>query len=191
MEIYELIKKCRSIRRFDESGEISRKTLLELVELAVLSPSSANKQSLRFYLVNDRNRCNIITGLLGWAGALKEWKGPKEGERPSAFIIIVYDAHITKNPQYDSGIAAHSILLGAAEKGLGGCMFGSIQRENLQKLLNIDQKYSISLVVALGLPAEKVVIDRIAAGMDTSYFRDESDTHHVPKIVLKDLLLNS
>ncbi|NQT60929.1 MAG: nitroreductase family protein [Bacteroidetes bacterium] len=190
MDFYDLMKKCRTIRRFDESGEVSGNTLLELVELAGLSPSSANMQPLRFCLVNDRERCNTITGLLGWAGALKEWDGPEEGERPSAFIIIVYDSHITKNPQPDPGIAAHAILLGAAERGLGGCMFGSIQREKLRKFLEIDQQYGISLVVALGIPSEKVVIDQIAAGMDTRYYRDEDDTHHVPKIVLSDLLLN-
>ncbi len=191
MDLHDLMKKCRTIRRFDESEEISRKTLLELVELAVLSPSTANMQPLRFFLVNDKERCNTITGQLGWAGALKDWEGPVEGERPSAYVIIVYDSHITKNPQPDSGIAAHAILLGAAERGLGGCMFGSIQRENLRKLLNMDQQYNISLAIALGFPSEKVVIDQISAGMDTRYYRDENDIHHVPKIVLKDLLLNS
>ncbi len=189
MEMYELMKKCRTIRRFDESKEVSGGTLRELVELAGLSPSSANRQPLRFYLVHDRKRCNTITGLLGWAGALKEWAGPEKGERPSAYIIIVYDSLISQNPQPDPGIAAHAILLGATERGLGGCMFGSIQREKLREFLEIDQRYGISLAVALGVSSEKVVIDHITAGQDTSYYRDEKNTHHVPKLVLSDLLL--
>jgi nitroreductase len=190
MKIYDLMKKCRSIRRFDESSEVSRSTLLELVELARLSPSSSNMQSLRFCLVNDRERCNTITGLLGWAGALKEWKGPVAGERPSAYIIIAFDSHIHKSPQPDPGIAAHAILLGAAERDLGGCMFGSIQKEELRTLLDIDQQYGISLVVALGIPSEEVVIDPIAAGVDTRYYRDKNDIHHVPKITINDMLLH-
>jgi len=189
MGIYELMKKCRTVRRFDESGEVNSETLLELVELAGLAPSASNMQPLRYCLINDKERCITITGLLGWAGALKEWDGPGEGERPSAFIVIAYDSHIKNNPQPDPGIAAHAILLGAAERGLGGCMFGSIQREKLRSLLDIDPQFGISLVVALGVPSETIIIDQIASGMDTRYFRDANDIHHVPKIITKDLLL--
>ena len=190
-QFYELVKKCRTIRRFDEAGKVDRDTLLDLIELARLSPSGANMQPLRYVIVNDGERCNAITGLLGWAGALKDWDRPEEGQRPTAYIIIGSDSRITKTPQTDSGIAAHAILLGAAERGLGGCMFGSIQKEKLRKLLDIDRQYEIVLAVALGLPAETVVIDQISIGMDERYYRDDNDTHHVPKIALNDLLLKS
>ncbi|MCK5157041.1 MAG: nitroreductase family protein [Spirochaetales bacterium] len=189
-KFYELVNKCRSIRRFDESVEISRETLLELIDLARLSPTAGNNQPLRFSIVKGQETCNSITGLLGWAGALKDWDRPAAGERPSAYIIILFDTLKASNPKTDSGIAAHTILLGAVEKGLGGCMFGSIKREQLQELLKIDRQFSISLVVALGKPAEQVVIEQVSLGEDLHYYRDNESVHHVPKIKLNDLVLN-
>ncbi len=191
MDLYDLIKKCRTIRRFDESAKISRETLLELIDLARLSPTAGNNQPLRFSIVKDQETCNSITGLLGWAGALKDWDRPAEGERPSAYIIILFDTLKVSNPKIDPGIAAQTILLGAVEKGLGGCMFGSIKREQLLELLKIDRQFGISLVVALGKPAEKVVIEQVSLGDDLCYYRDNESVHHVPKIKLNDLVLKS
>jgi len=90
----------------------------------------------------------------------------------------------------DHGIAAQSILLGATEKGLGGCMIGSIDKDGLRKALNITERYEILLVIALGKPKEKVVIDEVGEDGDIKYWRDENDVHHVPKRTLEELILN-
>ena len=81
-------------------------------------------------------------------------------------------------------------MLAAAEKGLGGCMLGSIDREKLFNELDIDRsRYTIDLVLALGKPAQETVIDDISIGDSTAYYRDESGRHHVPKIKTEDLLI--
>ncbi len=186
----DLVLKNRSYRRFDERFEISKNDLMNLVELARLTPSSVNWQPLRFALVYDKEINAKIFENLAWAGLLKEWKGPAEGERPTAYIIILCDNTVAKNMKTDVGIVAQTMMLGAAEKGLGGCMIGSVNRDNVYKILNIDKdRYSIDLVLALGKPAETVKIVDLPDDGCTNYYRDENDVHCVPKRKAEDLVI--
>ncbi|MBI1910844.1 MAG: nitroreductase family protein [Deltaproteobacteria bacterium] len=184
----ELIRKNRSYRRFREDESVSMEALKGLVDLARLSPSSANLQPLRYILSNEAEKNALIFPHLKWAGYLKEWQGPVEGERPSAYIIVLTDTEISKTVNCDHGIAAQSILLGAVEQGLGGCILSSADREGLRKNLKIPAKFEILLVIALGRPKETVVIEEMAGG-DVKYWRDEEQAHHVPKRKLSELIL--
>ncbi len=186
--LIDLIQKNRSYRRFYQNEKVSLETLIELVELARCSASAANKQHLRYILINSEKENEEVFSTLGWAGYLTNWQGPEEGEKPSAYIMLLSE-HSGKYVMYDAGIACQSILLGATEKGLGGCMFGSVQRESLKELLDIPDKYEILLVIALGKPKEKVVLEDAIDG-NIRYYRDENLVHHVPKRKLEDLLLN-
>jgi nitroreductase len=185
-----LTLKNRSYRRFKEDYSVGEKKLLKLINLARQSASGANLQPLKFVISSTPERNQLIFPTLSWAGYLKEWKGPAEGERPSAYIILLGDKELTKSFQYDAGIASQSITLGAAEMGLGACLIGSIQRENLRNALDIPERFQILLVIALGKPAEKVIVDALKEGMDIQYWRDEKDRHHVPKRELDELILD-
>jgi len=188
--IRDLILKNRSYRRFHEGFTITRETLKELVDLARLSPSAANLQPLKYILSCDPKRNALIFPHLSWAGYLKDWPGPSEGERPSAYIIILRDTEIKKSFECDYGIAAQSILLGAAEKGLGGCIIGSINRQGLRTALKIPSRYEISLVLALGKPKETVVLETVGPSGDVKYWRDKEGKHHVPKRKLEDIIID-
>jgi len=188
MKFKDLVSNNRSYRRFYEQVRISRQVLLELVELAIVSPSAANLQPLKYILSYDTQKNALIFPHLAWAGYLKNWHGPSEGERPSAYIIILGDKNISKSFCCDHGIAAHSILLGAAEKGLGGCIIGSIDREKLHKALDVSDCYEILLVLAIGKPKEKVVIETVDSG-DIKYWRDADGVHHVPKRPLDKVII--
>jgi nitroreductase len=185
----ELVLKARSYRRFKEQEPISMNDLRNLVELARLSPSSANLQPLRFLISNRLNTNKKIFPCLAWAGYLKDWNGPKEGERPAGYIIILGDTRLKKSFGCDHGIAAQSMVLGAAEKEIGACMIGSIDRELLRKVLSIEDYLDILLVIALGKPSEKVQIETCRNPEDIKYWRDDSDVHHVPKRELADLII--
>ncbi|MBI9072884.1 MAG: nitroreductase family protein [Melioribacteraceae bacterium] len=187
--IRDLILKNRTYRRFYEEHKIELNDLIELIDLARNSGSGANLQPLKYFIVNDEETCEKIFPCFAWAGYLKNWSGPEKGERPSAYIIILGDTEIKKDIDCDHGIAAQSILLGAVEKGLGGCMIGSINREKLKNLLKLDNKYKILLTIALGKPKEEVVIDEIKSG-DVKYWRDENGVHHVPKRSLKEIIIS-
>lgn len=186
----DLVEKNRTYRRFYEDVKIDRKTLEELIELARLSSTGGNLQSLRYVLSCEEEKNNLIFPHLRWAGYLKDWDGPEAGERPSAYIIMFVDKNISSNYFWDHGIAAQSILLGATEKGLGGCQFGSIDREGLKKALKVPEQYELVLAIALGKPKEVVVMEDMKAPKDVKYWRDENKVHHVPKRKLEDLILD-
>ena len=189
MTINELVAKSRSYRRFYQNEQISARELKGFIELARLSPSAKNLQPLKFILSNDPGKNDAIFSCLAWAGYLKDWPGPEEGERPSGYIIILGDKTITKDFGCNHGIAAQSILLGAAESGLGGCMIANIQRGRLCTLLGIPGHYEVLIVIALGKPKEQVVITDVKNG-DIKYWRDAGQVHHVPKRPLDELILD-
>lgn len=187
--IKELIAKNRSYRRFYGSEEISLETLRDLVDLARLSASGANRQPLKYMLSCDPEKNAKIFPTLGWAGYLKDWTGPDEDERPSAYIIILGDKRIRESFGVDHGIAAQSMLMGAAEIGLGGCMIASVKKDVLVEALDIPAHFEVLLVLALGKPKEKVVIEPMGADGDVKYWRSEDGIHHVPKRSLDELIL--
>jgi nitroreductase len=184
----ELVLKTRSCRRFDESYLISYNTLVSLVDLARLSASGANRQPLKYLIYNTPEDCKRVFPSVVWAAYLKDWDGPESGERPSGYIIILGDKSISEVFGVDHGIAAQSMMLGATEAGLGGCMIASIKRDLLSNELKIPERFEILLILALGKPAEKIVIDEIKGG-DVKYWRDSDRNHHVPKRTLGELII--
>jgi nitroreductase len=188
MNFEELVAVNRTYRRFDETYRIEYSILEKLVNLARLSASGANKQPLKYLLFNSPEDCSRIFPFTAWAGYLKEWPGPDPGERPSAYILILGDTSISDSFGVDHGIAAQSIMLGASAQGLGGCMIGSIRRDGLRSELAIPDQYEILLILAIGKPVEKVVVEDISSG-DVKYWRDEKKIHHVPKRPLSELIL--
>jgi len=185
----DLITKNRSVRRFKQDEPIKEQTLCELVDLARLSASGANLQPLKYILSCSPEKNQLIFPNLVWAGYLRDWEGPAEGERPAGYIIILGDKSISESFGCDHGIAAQSILLGAAEKGLSGCMLGSIKREKLRENLDIPQQYEILLVIALGKAGEKVVLEDKQPEGDIKYWRDSEGVHHVPKRTLDEIII--
>src|SRR5664280_3602612 len=187
--IKDLVLENRSYRRFYEDVEVDSQTLRELVDLARLSASAANKQPLRYMLACTKEKNELIFPTLAWAAYLKDWSGPSVGERPSAYIVVLADKEISANFNWDAGISSQSILLGAVDQGLGGCMLSSINKPSLMQALHIAEKYEVVLVLALGKPREKVVIEPVGPNGDIKYWRDAEETHHVPKRSLDDVII--
>ncbi|MBQ9986434.1 MAG: nitroreductase family protein [Oscillospiraceae bacterium] len=185
--LYDLVLKNRSYRRFDEAFEISEDTLRELCSFARITPSGANRQFFKFRLTPSGEECGKVFPALAWAGYLEDG-APIEGERPSAYITIVNDNTLGTGNVMDVGIMAQTILLAAAEMGLGGCMIGSIKRKELKETLSLSEEHDIMLVIALGKPVEKVVIENAKDG-DIKYWRDEERVHHVPKRPISELII--
>ena len=188
----DLVMKNRSYRGFDESFRFSREELLELVDLTRYTASSVNEQPLKYYIAFEKEEVEQILPLTMWARALKDTQLPHSGMGPSAFIIICQDMNISANTtrfQRDVGIAAQTILLAAVEKGLGGCMIGSFRKPELKSRLGLSEGIEPNLVVALGKPAEKVILTEVGADGSTAYYRDENDVHYVPKRRLEDIIL--
>lgn len=188
MNLKELILKTRSYRRFDESYRIDTQTIESLIDLARLTASGANKQPLKYLCYNSAKDCEKVFPYLAWAGYLTDWPGPDKGERPSGYIIILGDKSISDIFGIDHGIAAQTIMLGATEAGLGGCIIASIKREELANEFSIPDNYEILLVLALGKAVENVIIEDLK-NADVKYWRDNNKNHHVPKRSLDELIL--
>jgi nitroreductase len=186
--IRDLIVKNRSYRRFHQNHKIETSLLEDLIDLARLSPSAANLQRLRFKICNIEEENEKVFSTLSWAGYLKDWNGPEIGERPSAYIIILSTEKDAEKVACDAGIACQSILLGSVESELRGCIFASVKKEELQKLLKIPKKYTLCYVIALGKPKENIKLEYVEND-NIKYWRDKNGTHHVPKRKLKDIII--
>jgi len=186
----DLVAKNRCYRRFYQEEKITREELLEWVDLARLTSSGGNLQNLKYVIVNEDEKNEKVFKELKWAAALKDWVGPEEGEKPSAYIIMLVDTEIGSNPLWNHGLAAQSILLGATEKGFGGCMFASYNKNNIKSELGITDRYDVLMVIALGKPKEEVVLEELGEDGDVNYWRDENKVHHVPKRKLEDIVLD-
>lgn len=185
----DLVRRNRSYRRFYEERDVDKATLRDLVNLARLTASGGNMQPLKYVLSTDRELNQRIFPTLSWAGHLRDWPGPAEGERPSAYIIILGDKRIRPNFGCDHGIAAQTILLGATERGMGGCMLGAVDRRRLREVLRLPEHFEILLVLAIGYPKEKVVLEDAPPGADIRYYRDAEGVHHVPKRTLDEIIV--
>lgn len=187
--VKDMVQKNRSYRRFYGDYKVEQNTLVELVELARLSPSGRNLQPLKYYISSDKEANAKIFPTLAWAGYLKDWDGPEESERPTAYIVMLVDKTLTTGtPAIDEGIACQSILLGAVEKGLGGCIIQSVKKKELAAILGIPESLEVALVIALGKPKEEVQLVAVK-GDDVKYYRDGNGVHYVPKRSIDDIII--
>jgi nitroreductase len=189
MTMHERIRLARSYRRFKQDP-ISADTLRELVDLARLSPSGGNQQPLKYILSATPDRNAAIFPFITWAAYLPHWPGPCEGERPAAYIVMLLDSQIAGSAGCDHGIAAHSIVLGASEKGIGACIIGSLRRKELTEALGIPDLYQVLLIIALGVPGETVILEDVKSDGSVKYYRDADDIHHVPKRTLDEIIVS-
>ena len=185
----DLIRRCRTCRRFHADRAVAAATLRDLVDLARLSASAANKQPVRYLLSCTADRNARIFPHLKWAGYLADWDGPPPPERPAAYVVLVTDTEVSKTARWDDAITAWTIVLGAAERGLGGCIIAAFDRPGLSAELNLSERYEPLLVVALGEPVETVVIEAVGPAGDIRYWRDDKQVHHVPKRSLDEVIV--
>ncbi|MDD6694385.1 MAG: nitroreductase family protein [Olsenella sp.] len=188
---HELVRASRTYRRF--SGEqVGEEVLRELVDAARLAPSGNNLQVLRLAVTNDPETVALLARHHGWAGALKDFEGPAEGELPGAYVGILCPEASAASPlrNVDAGIMAQTLCLAACAKGLGTCMIKSYDKE-AAGILGVPDGYQLVLLVALGRPAadERVVLEPATTEHGLRYWRTASNVHHVPKLGVDDLLV--
>lgn len=190
--IKELVIRNRSFRGYDHSRKLKREELLELVDCARLTASSVNLQPLKYYIAWEEEEVAAIQALTNWAKGLPEVTLPHPGMEPTGFVVILQDTAISDSlPRFqrDCGIVAQTMLLRAVEMGLGGCMIGNFPAGKLKETLRLPAGFAPLLVLAVGKPAEQVVLTEVGDGESTAYYRDENDIHYVPKRRLEDVVV--
>jgi len=179
MDFGQLVKQARSFRRFDASKPVPLSELRALVTIARLAPSGGNQQPLRYWLISGAEACAAVFEHIAWAGALPQWPGPDPEQRPTGYIAIIGKGGAA---DCNTGIAAQTLQLAATARGLAVCMLGSIQRNAIAEIIALPAEYQIKLLLAVGIPAETVVIDEVESGAELNYYRTADDVHHVPKL---------
>lgn len=191
--VKDLIIKNRSYRGYDESYAFTREQMENYVDGARLCASSVNIQPLKFFMAWQKDDVDKLRSRVRWAKQLPQMTLPHPGMCPTGFIVICQDKNISDNLNRfmkDIGIVAQSMLLMAAEEGLGGCMIGSFGAQDVKEGLGLPDNLQPMLVVALGRPAETIVLTEVGEDGNTAYYRDENDVHYVPKRSLEDILIN-
>lgn len=187
-----LLMRDRTVRRFEESRNVAMVTLRNLVELTRYCASGRNAQPLRYVAVNDEDMRNRIFPTLKWAGYYTDWNGPREGERPAAYLMQCLDTKYGDNCLCDDGLQLQTITLGLTTLGLGGCIIKSFNAPELARILGLEERYRLRYVLAIGYPVEKVQIEEMngEADADFKYFRTSDGVHHVPKRPLAELIIS-
>lgn len=188
--IKELVERSRSFRSFKPDTKIDDSVLRELVDIARKCPAAMNTQPLKYKIVSGGSEKDELFAITRWAGKLGI-KLPPEGHEPSAFIVICHDKDVAAERPiflYDIGIVTQTIMLAAAERGLGGCIIGSATEEAMRDVLGLSENIVPKLILALGVPDEKVVLTDAVDG-DTSYYRDAEGTHYSPKRLIDDIII--
>jgi nitroreductase len=189
MDIDEVIRKRRTIRRFKQE-DIPLDKLTTLIDYGRLAPAGNNIQSIEYIIVKDKENREKLFPLVNWAGSLpKGERTPEENRRPMAYFIVLINTNIKKDAPHDVGAAVENILLGAVNLGLGACWMGSINRNKIRSLFQIEEKYKITHVISLGYPDEKSVTEPFEDSF--KYWKDENGVMHIPKRDIDDIIINT
>lgn len=151
MNVFEAIKKRRSIRKYQER-EVESDKLERILEAARLAPSARNRQEWRFVIVKDKAKREELV---------------REASPHQLFMLqapIILVAYVLERdyvmrcgvPAHyiDVAIALTHIHLQAIEEGLGTCWIGSFYQDKVKKVLNLPEEAEVIQLMTLGYPAE-------------------------------------
>jgi nitroreductase len=185
MNVYDTIIRRRSIRRFKQEP-VSSEILKKLVNAGRLAPSGANLQPCEYIIIQHEELVNKVFGTLKWAGYIAPEGNPKEGEQPTAYIVVLLNREKRKSGgERDAAAAIENIILTAMEEGISSCWLCSIDRTGLRGTLNIPDKCEIDSVLALGYPNESPKAVEMKDSI--KYWKDGEGVLNVPKRSLEDV----
>lgn len=160
MEFMELAKTRYSCRKYD-GRPVDQEALLSCVEAAILAPSACNSQPWHFYLVTEpemRARMakssqmsppsNLFTANVGAMVLVTEDKEPRVSERVKLYLPTDVFA------EGDVGRAVGYFCLRAYELGLGTCIIGLFDLEEVAELLQVPEDQRCRLMIAVGHPTD-------------------------------------
>ena len=187
----DLVLAARSFRKYDQTHEVKEETLRGLIDIARISNSGTNLQPFKYKIVTERSLVDQVFSVTKWGARYKNYSGPADGERATAYIVICCDTRIrtAATAGIDTGIVAELLVLAAWEAGLGSCMIVNFAKDKCRGILGLADHLEPMIVIAFGKPNDTIVLEEIDEGESTDYYRDENGVHHVPKRKLKDIII--
>lgn len=154
MELFEVIKKRRSIRSYKKQ-ELPQEIVNQIVDAARLAPSAGNSQSWAFVIVKkEEAKLALAQAAFG-----QRWLG-------GAAIVIVVCADLKRAEEsygqrgkilyaiQDTSAAIENILLAASALGLGACWMGAFREEEIRKIINASMDMKPVALIPIGYPSE-------------------------------------
>jgi len=154
MEVFEAIKKRRSIRRFDPNKKVTEEQVEKLLEAARWAPSAGNLQSWYFVVVKDQKIKERF--------ASEAWVQELILEAPVVIVVCSEPERTTwrygeRGSRYtiqDTAIAAQNIWLAATAMGLGTCFLAAFDEEKVAQILDLEKGLRPITILPIGYPAE-------------------------------------
>ncbi len=152
MNFNEIAQTRQSCRSYDAARPVEEEKLAAILESARLSPSACNGQPYHFSLCRGENAKAVAKACMGMGMNKFAAHAPVMlviSEKPYVKSAAV-GAKVKKNDyrSIDIGIAAAYITAEAAAQGLGTCILGWFENEDIQKLCNLDG--NVRLVITIG-----------------------------------------
>jgi nitroreductase len=145
METWQAITSRRNVRSFTDQP-ILEADLEQILEAGRRSPSSQNWQPWDFILVTDREQLREMSTLSPGAGHVAQ---------SAATIAVIGPAgdNTFRRAQFDLGQATMSMLLAAADLGIGSCHAGVRDLDRARGLLGFPEDRTWAFLISLGYPA--------------------------------------
>lgn len=188
MNVYDAVKSRRTVRRFKQEP-IDRESIIKMIDAARVSPSAGNIQSLKYAIIDSLDERKAIFPHIKYAGYIADWN-PEFTESPVAFIAVLNDTNIRKtnsSTKCDCGIAMMSISLVATEMGIGSCILGAIDKENIAEVIDLNSEYEIMYLIGLGMPDQEN--EQFDDSDSVKYLMDLSKNFKVPKRKIEDVIV--
>ena len=150
MNVYEAIKKRRSVRSYQDRP-VEKEVLERILEAARMAPSAKNRQAYKLVVVTDKEIRKQL--------AIAAYNQHFVAEAPVVIVAVgltpkeIMRCGIPADP-VDVAIAIDHITLAAVEEGLGTCWIGAFEQEEVCKILNIPSQYKVIELLTLGYPAD-------------------------------------
>lgn len=187
MNAYEAIMNRRTIRKFKQTS-VPHKILIKLVDCGRMSASAANRQPIKYALIENSETVKKIFPLTKWSGYLPEG-APSYDEQPPAYIAVIGDESINKNAlENEAGLVMSTIMIAAVAEKLGTCCLGAIQRDEINNLLSLPDNLKTMYLIAVGYPAHESHTVNMTNG-DCKYYKAENGIA-VPKRSLNEIIIN-
>ncbi len=158
METVEAVKARRSVRAYKEE-RVPEEKIRELISLTKFCPSAKNIQPLKYIVAAGKELIAELSKAVQ-DEASKDGKSFRELEDPIFYkapaVIFIIAPKDNKWIVHDGSIAANTIMLAAADSGLGTCSVGYarylMKNDDARKKMGIPEDYGIVYTLTLGYP---------------------------------------
>ena len=199
MDTLEAIKTRRATKKFDKSYKMTPNQVKELMECAILSPTSYNQQNWRFVTITEQSvkeqiskaardqpqplEGSLVIILCGNMDAWKEeplryWKNhPLEKQETVKNALHRKYANSIQNRRDEAirscGMAAQTIMLAAKQMGLDSCPMAGFEYDELAKVINLPENHLIVLMIVVGKAVEPPKIRGGQLSLDKVVFENK------------------